>query len=429
MKSLRSSLILLVLALFGGAYLFFAERGAPSRSGALVLFSARAEQIRTIRFAPSGIELRRQDEKWRVFDPKTRRDAPADPKAVESLLQSLEKVESDAPVSNPEKLAVYGLEKPSAQIEIDRKMLSFGASPRFDPRGVYARSDDEIALLPLQLRQTARKSFGEWRDSSILRFDAQTNDFSLQTARGRLGFQKNGEEWRLNPLGVRADADVVNDFLTRLGAAQISRWFDENGANPTKFRLDKPRAVIEIGEAKLEIGARQKEGGFAARNSASPAIWLLPDAVWALIDQPKNHWRDKRVAVFDAESVARLEIFDGRTSRTLLREGDDWRLKGGKNEAKVRNAALDLIDFARGLRATDFAQDATKNSQPDITPPVFALKASDADGAVAFELRFERREKNLFVQSQGSVGTLFKLESSALDAIQIARAQIFAPTK
>lgn len=78
-KSLRSTLILLLLALAGGAFLWWNERGQAPSPGALVLLRAPKNEIRRVVFRPNNFVLERdKDGAWTVRDPKTNRAALID---------------------------------------------------------------------------------------------------------------------------------------------------------------------------------------------------------------------------------------------------------------------------------------------------------------------------------------------------------------
>lgn len=421
MKPLRSSLILLLLAVLSGIYLYFNERGTPVSEGAVVLLRAPREGVQRIRFSPANLELRRQNDTWRVQT--ARNSAPADPDAVKTLLDALELVQSDAPVDNAVNLKPYGLEKPAARLQVDDKVLDFGLSPRFDSSRVYARSGEQVALVPAILEEATRKSFEAWRDRAVLRFDAEKiAAFSLQTPQGSARFRKADESWKLEKPAARADAEVVNAFLSALASAKIEKWLDENGADAKKWGLEKPLARIGLDGARLEVGARQN-GGYAARNSASNAVFLLPDATFALFNRPLRDWRDKTIARFDLNTATRLQIETQGKSKILFKNGSGWNIENGVANPKINAAALDLLSFAAALRARDFI-DAPRNlAQYGLDKPILRLQI-EADAPV--KLRFGRAKNQLYAQQIGDTAsqTIFRLSRDALDAIQETLAQL-----
>lgn len=165
MKPLRSTFVLLLLAVGGGLYIYFNERGAPVAQGAVVLLRAPRESVRVVKLSPANVELRRADESWQVQS--GRKSAPADPDAVRELLDALELVQSQAPVENAANLEQYGLDKTAARIIVDGKSLHLGLSPRFDPSLIYARSGEQIALIPAALSALTRRPFEAWRARAV----------------------------------------------------------------------------------------------------------------------------------------------------------------------------------------------------------------------------------------------------------------------
>ncbi|PQV65525.1 protein of unknown function (DUF4340) [Abditibacterium utsteinense] len=455
MKSLRSTLILLLAALCGGAYLWLAERGPAPRQGAFVLLRATKNEVKSVEFSPSNLKLRREGDSWHIVDEKGKLNAPADPDSTQNLLDALQLVQSDAPVKNPEKLSAYGLEKPRSQIKVDGQTLDFGASPGFDARRVYARTQAGIALVDSQFLNWPQKSFESWRDKIILRFNAeQVVQIVLQTPQTSAVFTKNEENWNIEkPLRARADAATITSALAALQAARTTQWLDENGKNLEKWGLETPRATLSLrGEnlgAQLEIGAPQK-GGYAARTSASPAIFLLQGSVYALLSRPLKAWRDPRIAVLDANLISRIEVAARGAKRTLLRNGENWRLGGGKNDAEIRGAALDLTEFLGALRAADFVPSttaqstksqsttaqSTKNEATNHTTtsdarfgldsPILTLQAETENGETAALVRFGRAQGQLYAQnlgsdsSQAAASTIFVLQTDALTPIESA---------
>ncbi len=462
MKFLRSTLILLVLALCGGAYLFFAERGAAPRQGALILLRTPQNGARSIEFSPSNLKLQRDDtntELWRIHDQRLGLDAPADPELTKSLLGALELVQSGAPVENPEKFSVYGLEKPRGQLRVDGQSIFFGAAPQFDARRVYARSDAGIALLETTLLDFSRQNFEAWRDKAILRFESdKVTRIALQTPRLRANFAQNGEVWNIeNPLRTRADAAIVNSAINTLQSARTTRWLDESGANLKKWGLDKPQATISLSgdqwSAKIEVGALQNSGdsgGYAARTSASRAVFLLPAAAFAIFNRPLKVWRDAQIVTFDLNSAAKIEVEARGARRVLLRDADVWQLqnnseKGGPDPQKTRAAALDLLDFLGSARAEEFVDEKRSDRFFGFDKPVLTLKITAQNGDVVAAVRFGKAGGKISAQNwsgglenqaadkkttdkmAANMGTVFVLSADSLDKIQSALNKILPP--
>lgn len=432
MKALRSTLILLFVALLGGGWIYWQERGPRITPDAVVLLRATKNEARRVVLRPANLFIERNSSgSWRVREERTGLSAPLDEQAGREFWAQIEAVQSILPVENPEGAAQYGLERPRAAIEVDGRKLEFGAPAAFDPKWIYARGDGHIALLSAELFAKTARPFSEWRDRSVVNFNPDSvAAFSLRNGKTRLDFHKTGDSWKLQTSGSRAknaDADAIENLLNSLSQSKTTRWLDERGQNAARYGLKTPRIVFESGKSRLEIGDRTA-GGYAARSAGSAAIFLLPDAIFGLLDRPISDWRDRRVANFEINLITRLEISAGGRTRVLVREADDWRLENGRPDPKLRAAALDLLDFARNLRASGFLEDATIEREISRGKvPLSALKAVAADGTPIFALRFGRVGKKLTAKNQLTPETLFELDGDALDKTEAARTAIFGP--
>ncbi len=157
--SMRTPLVLLIIAVVLLAYVLTFERGRPSateieaRSG-LLLESLIPERISRIRIASGDqrVVLRREgegfDETWSLEEPK---DAPADPEAVEDYLRAWEFAipirTLEAPT--PEDLHAFGLDAPKADIRFEmgpaEVSISLGSGAPVDGGG-YVRIGDGQAV-------------------------------------------------------------------------------------------------------------------------------------------------------------------------------------------------------------------------------------------------------------------------------------------
>lgn len=153
--SMRTPLVLLVVAIGLLAYVLLFERGRPtpteieSRSGLLVQSLVR-ERISRIRIASGDdrIVLRREgegfDETWTLEQPE---EAPADPEAVEDYVRSWEYAMPvrtlQAPT--PEDLGAFGIDKPKAQVAFEmgraKVTVSLGSGTPVDGGGYVQLGD------------------------------------------------------------------------------------------------------------------------------------------------------------------------------------------------------------------------------------------------------------------------------------------------
>lgn len=175
MKQFRSTLILLVIAIIFGGYLYFHERGPAVEAGNTLLLRTDPAKVQQIKISQpnSQLILSKDSTIWQVQSDKT--NVPADPDSVKALLDNLQLVQSGSVVTNPGELSEYGLNGPQNSISVDGAVMSFGNSPSFDKSKVYMQVKEgnsaPIALVPTTLRDDALENFTYWRDKAILRYD------------------------------------------------------------------------------------------------------------------------------------------------------------------------------------------------------------------------------------------------------------------
>jgi hypothetical protein len=187
--SLRTPIILLVIAAILLAYVLLFERGRPgraeieSRSG-LLLEAVVRERITRIRIATgdTSIALVREgegfDETWTLEEPK---QAPANSEAIEDYLRNWEfaipvrSLESPS----PEDLHSFGIDTPKAEVTFEmgrgKVRVSLGSGSPVDGGG-YVRIDDSRQVTVVSDDVVAL--FGRTADAFELKGDGGAPDLS-----------------------------------------------------------------------------------------------------------------------------------------------------------------------------------------------------------------------------------------------------------
>lgn len=184
MKLQRTTLILLLLALgFGGFVYFYEIKGATQRQAAKAeaqqIFSFEEEQVQsfTVKTKEQTLEFGRGDKsgkpKWLMQTPN---QTPASDAAVSYLMNLLVKGKSDRAVQVPAaQLQEYGLEQPQATIEVKLKnqtnhKLILG-KPDFNRNFLYAQADSpakptgnvNVLLVSTDFENAVNRSLSEWK--------------------------------------------------------------------------------------------------------------------------------------------------------------------------------------------------------------------------------------------------------------------------
>jgi hypothetical protein len=378
MKPFQSTLILLIIVAAVGGYIWFNERGPIAEQGSTVLLRtdpARVQKI-VLTHDDQSIALQKSGDIWKAQQqpkqagstpsestPSTSTPSvPADKDAVKSLLDGLQLLQSASVVpADKEKLKEFGLDKPKSRLNVDGTEIQFGTSPSYDTSRVYVRIGDQIALVPNTLSLAVAKPFADWRDKAALRVEADdVTTLKVQAPDVTATFvaePKQDDEprvWKITqPVSADADASAVNAFVSQLASTQTKKFLDEAPKDLKAWGLDKPQAVIEAGDATLKIG-RKTSAGYAAQNSASPAVFEIPATLFGLANRPLKEWRSKKFLDFKFEDVSQFEIKARDAAKTLQKQGDKWRLSGGEASDAVHQATFDILLALQGLSAQEF---------------------------------------------------------------------------
>ena len=187
MKLPRTTLILVLLALgLGGFVYFFEIRGSAQREAAEAkekqIFSFAADDVQglTVNTKDSKVSLKRnpdnsQKNKWLLKSPSQEIASDA---SVSYLMDLLVKGESNTAIpTSSKKLAEYGLDKPQATIEVELKnkkvhKLLLG-DPDFQDKFLYARkkpnpnsnSKDkvDVLLVSKNFANAVNRELSEWK--------------------------------------------------------------------------------------------------------------------------------------------------------------------------------------------------------------------------------------------------------------------------
>ncbi|HVF10494.1 MAG TPA: DUF4340 domain-containing protein [Abditibacteriaceae bacterium] len=395
MKAFRSTAILLLIAAVLGAYIYWNERGPAVAPGSTVLARSEPDQVASIRLKQSDgqtLMLQKTGAAWSV-QRGAGPAAPADSDQVRQLLDQLQLVQSSELASNdPKKLKEYGLDKPRSTLTAGDVTIEFGKKLNFDPSKIYARVGDKVALLPAAWGDVAARPLDAWRDKAVLRVAAEdVKELQIKAPAITATFEKieatddTGKSWKITtPVQAMADLGVMDSFLytvlmtraaategsTRAapsGGVKTTRFLADNPTSLAPWGLDKPTAMVRVttadGSQSLLIGKKVKDG-YAAKNSTAPAVFVITEMPFGLINRPLRDWRSKSVLNLDINDLTMVEIAARNAVRSFKKENDKWQPAAGSTPAipnavvpepaAVNGAVLEALVAAQGLNAVDF---------------------------------------------------------------------------
>jgi hypothetical protein len=398
-----STLILLVVALALGGYLYFfeSERPVADPDAKTPVFDYDAARITQVEIKSSGGEItalrKGADDAWTIVKPA---GAPADRNSVNDVVTNLSKLDEErVVVENAADLKTYGLAEPRVEVtfhvegEKEPKRILLGEQTPANS-GTYARlpSSNRVFLVDTALETAVDKSTFDFRDKTALAFDqTKVTSLELVSAARTIRLEKTDNEWTLvKPIQAPADFISVNGVIGQLQSAQMSALKDrpEELEDLRQYGLDKPAVVATLGmgtsSMTFELGKEADAGSVWGRDPAKGAVFSVNNGLAMELQKTVEDFRRKEVFDFRPFNTTRFEITRGKETRAFERvKGagenavDTWK-QVAPVEKTVDSSNLEgaLLDFSN-LRAESFVAASGAATGHDDPAAVIIVKFDD----------------------------------------------------
>jgi Domain of unknown function (DUF4340) len=399
----KNTLILAIIALAGVAYFRFFEMKRPSTEEArrqsqnMVNFDRSKIDGIVIQNGDQKIEIRRNDNKWRIETPIKDQ---ADSALVETLLSDVENWQKEGSIPAKEidadksKLAEYGLNNPKLKLKLlghDRPPeILFGKDAAIEGR-MYVRfqNSDDTFLARQSVKKDIDKKPEEFRDKKLTDLSsAQVRRVVLKTAAGEIELEKKNTNWEiLKPLRARADEQKVNDLISQVTSARIGQFVADDRGDLRSYGLAEPRGSITLfdqeqkKDQKVEIGesikvAGREDKGQTLQIGTNPekqkdevyvrfvprgSVYTLPKKIEELLNTKPADLRDNHLVRIDTNILDRITIDTGKTKTVLARKDGGWTIANRNNAPADAGAVRHMIDALQNERVTKFVEDVASN--------------------------------------------------------------------
>lgn len=309
--------------------------------------------------------------RWRLIQPM---QARADNAKVDEALRAVRQARiaqfvTDDPRTDAE---VFGLQPPEFSLtflegtNVVRELL-LGRSPTNETRLAYARRRGAPTVL-LVLREpfTAwRAKFEDFRDRHLLTLSRPVSHIEVRSEDAFTLQRQADDTWRLLPLDLPADSELVTNLLATLQQLRVRRFVKDVVTTPDlpEFGLAAPArrftlrsAAPQTGDTnnllgEILFGGTEGEHTYARRADES-AVYAVNMVDVQALPTAGFQMRERQLWSFSEDRVAGLLIQQGERTRKLARQGtDSWSIAPGSegviNVHAVEETALRL----GGLRA------------------------------------------------------------------------------
>lgn len=260
------------------------------------------------------IRMEARETGWRLDPPL---GGPVDPAAVAAILSALDRARPLEKVAQADPVE-FGFQPPQAE-------LVFLAKPGEEPvrviqightdsgqRGRYVRlrGSDTAYLLSRELIQSLAPELSALRDRALLRPPPeQPRELAWTGPEGGFRLIREDGGWTLLPeQGNRSPADpyLVAGLLEELGRARLGGYLDSTPPDKEALTL---RLVRDDRVDWLRLWPDQEGRGVCpGRSSYQEKAFSAPARVSALLGQGPDHYRDRRIMVFDPREAGRLTL-------------------------------------------------------------------------------------------------------------------------
>lgn len=405
----RTLLVLLVVVLGLGAFIWFYERDLPSSEERAELQKkilklekdgvsaisidgskgrVRLERIATAKQAVKDDAAAEPAGEWRIVEPLTFR---ADSFAVDRLLEAVASLEKERTLEEVDPRDV-GLDKPRATVRLKTrdglKVLKLGAEvPTGGTLIAGLEGEEDAYVVSDSILADVDRAPGDWRDRVMFRGDRDAvQRITLTGAAGGpvvLAKHRDGF-WIEKPLADRADRDLVTGLFSDLEGLTAERFLDgsqptaELGLAPPKDVVDvvfqgKPPVRIELGA--LVTGAAAPEGQTAGELTwarVGSTVFQVRTRLAESIRRAPADWRAMQLSALEVHDVESAIVRDDRTSLQLTRAGTDWK----RGDTLISYLPVsDLLFAVTGARADRLlTPEESQTLHAGLAKPLFTFK-------------------------------------------------------
>lgn len=428
MRGLRSFLVLLVVAVGLGAFVYYDSKKPPAddKKQEKVFADVQSDKIEQVTVkAEAGDQttLQKQGTAWQITQPAA---VPADEAEISGIATSLASLQVQRVVDEQATdFKQYGLDP--ARIEVafkaggkDHRLLLGQKTPT--GADIYARlpGAPRVFLVSAYLDATFNKSTFDLRDKTILKIDRDKVDrVEMQTPGRTVTIAKQGADWRItSPSDARADFGAVEGIVGRLNTSPMKSIVTSEIKDPKdlkEYGLDAPAATVRVGtgssQAGLAIGKSAGEGAVYAKDLARPMIFTVDAALADELKKPAEEFRVKDL--FDARAFNTTRVEATRAGQTVAfeKEKDAWKQVTPAAKPADTAKVEALLTALAATRATGFEE---KTAATGLETPELTISVKFDEGKQE-KVTFARKSGNAFAQRDGD--TAAKIDVGTLEGI------------
>ena len=300
---------------------------------------------------------------WEITDPFR---YPADPNIVGTLLREFSTLSPARTVADSaESLSEYGLEFPSASVEVSRGLdkplvlLLGDVNPTGAAYYAVEQSARRVFLVSSQINENLRRSTDALRDRSMMRVDRnKVDEVVLEKGGSKVVIKLDPYgTWRVEePYRLPAARDEVINAVNNIAGASAITFVDEAPSSLERYGLTNPVMTATIKSMDGNINhtlslGHVEMGRVYAMTSEKRNVYSVSSTLLQQLDREPDFYR--RLTAFDFQSF-RIPTFSmelGDETVTLVKHAfEDWRMTSPyeiRANDRLITAMLDSLEIMR----------------------------------------------------------------------------------
>ena len=399
----RTTIILLIIAAIGAAYIFLYDRKQYRteewvQRQQMALPDYKIGQINKIELKKEtgSIVLESTDNvRWRMLQPLQLRADGAEVKDILSQFEFLRKVGTikESETANFS-LGNYGLDKPQIIVNLWMKEsailkgteVTTGAESKYTinigdrlaagQNTVYINIEgsNDVIVVAAKFLEKIDKGIIDLRNKWAFEYDIDAVE--------RIRIQSGSKEpivcsradqhwWVTQPVSDRGDTARIRDILSELKNLKIAKadYVSDKEEDIARHGLDEPRLTISIGSTEgdaqsLLLGHGLDDKIYAKRDDES-SIFFVHDIVLSDLDLEGNDLRDKQLLRFDSigtYGIEKVELEYPDTTLTMIKtEQYDWMITSPTEILADRDTIRKFVEKIKDLQIQLYEDDSGKN--------------------------------------------------------------------
>jgi hypothetical protein len=247
----------------------------------------------------------------------------------------------------------------------------------------------------------------------------QFQEIEIQKRDGEtIRLQRFDSKWQIaGPKPLRADPDAISNMLTSLSSLSSDRTVEEKTTSLDQYGLTRPAIELSVGDknnrtVRILIGDQTPAGtAVYAAIAGDPRVFAMSSYKRNNFDKSANDLRDRRMLVFDADKLNRVELQSKKQSIEFARDKDHWQIVKPSSFRADPSAVEELLRTLRDAKMDLSGTDDEKKVAAEFrsAAPFAIVRVSDSSGIQELEVR--KSKDDYYAKSSAAEG-VFKIASN-----------------